>query len=147
MGDEKHGNKMNKFIIFSIVAVSVLLQSCSIGQDKKRFECTEWTVRIKNYDVADIIADIENSALGSEATFEFFDNQIKMTFQGDQIVFTKNKDGHYIYEQPYSINNRNVIVEYQLCPREIGGGFISSIDIYFWVDHDQCGEASFSRSW
>lgn len=135
-----------KKISFLYLIIGFILIGCSIGQDKKRFKCTKWTIENRNSSVANRIANIQDQVLGSEATFEFFDNQIKMRFQGDQIVFTQDKNGCYMYEKPYYLGNKQGKVRYHLCPRT-EGGFVHSMDLYFYVDYDDCGEASFSRSW
>ena len=137
---------MKRITYIFLVLIGVMLTACSIGQDKKRFKCTKWTIENRNSSVANRIAIIQDQVLGSEATFEFFDNQIRMSFQGDQVVFTENKDGHYMYEKPYYMGNKQGKIRYHLCPRT-EGGFVHSLDLYFYVDYDDCGEASFSRSW
>ena len=137
---------MKKFLILLTVVLSVMMNACSIGKDKKEFTCDKWDVSYKNSSVADRLNSIASSALGSKATFEFYDNQIKMTFQGDQIVFTKDQNGCYIYEHPYYINGKSGKVRYHLCPRNGAGyNFVTSCDLYFSVDYNDCGEASFSR--
>ncbi len=137
---------MKKNLFLLTVVLSVMMSACSIGKDKKEFTCDKWDISYKNSSVADRLNSIASSALGSKATFEFYDNQIKMTFQGDQIVFTKDENGHYMYEKPYYVNGKSGKVGYHLCPRNGAGyNFVTSCDLYFWVDHQQCGEASFSR--
>ena len=123
------------------------MMGCSIGKDKKAFKCTQWEVTQNNSSQADKLAAMQNYALGSVADFEFYDNQIKMTFLRDQIIFNKNADGIYKYERTYNINNRSGTVSISLYPRSEYGSFVTSIDMTFWVDYDKCGEASFSRNW
>lgn len=137
---------MKKFCILFTVVLSGLISACSIGKDKKEFTCEKWDVSYKNSSVADRLNSIASLALGSKAAFEFYDNQIKMTFQGDQIVFTKNNNGVYIYEKPYYVNGKSGIIEYQLYPREeVGYNFVTSCILYFYIDNINCGQASFSR--
>ncbi|MBD5331865.1 MAG: hypothetical protein HDS00_08235 [Bacteroides sp.] len=137
---------MKKFLILFTVVLSVLMSACSIGKDKKEFTCDKWDVSYKNSSVADRLNTIASSALGSKATFEFYDNQIKMTFQGDQIVFKQTPTGYYEYERPYYLNGKNGNVSYTLFVRKTSY-MVSSIDIWFYVDYNRVGEASFTRDW
>lgn len=139
---------MKKILLITLAVLSFLMIGCSIGKDKKAFKCTQWEVTQNNSSQADKLASIQSSALGSIANFEFYDNQVKMNFMGDQIVFTKNQNGSLIYEKPYYIQGKSGVIEFHLCPRKaVGYNFITSIDLYFYVDNNNCGNASFSRNW